>query len=74
MANLFPKKQVLNIRVKGKCPRGRLKSRWEQQVRKAVTQKQRRPWKTLRRRKCGKIETGAETENMEELINKGWSD
>jgi hypothetical protein len=31
-------KKISNMKVKGKCPRGRLTSRWQQQVRKAVTQ------------------------------------
>jgi hypothetical protein len=31
--------------VKGKCPRGRPRSRWEQQVRKDVIQREGRPWK-----------------------------
>jgi hypothetical protein len=35
--------EVLNMRVKGKCPRGRPRSRWEQQVRKDVTKKEGRP-------------------------------
>jgi hypothetical protein len=34
----------LNIKVKGKHPRGKLKSRWEQQVRKDVTQNEGRTW------------------------------
>jgi hypothetical protein len=32
------------MKLKGKCPRGRQRSRWEQQVRKYVTQKKGRPW------------------------------
>jgi hypothetical protein len=32
------------MKVKGKYPRGRPTSRWEQQVRKDVTQRERRPW------------------------------
>jgi hypothetical protein len=35
----IPKKS-LNMKVKGKCPRGRLISGLEQQVRKDVTQKE----------------------------------
>jgi hypothetical protein len=35
--------KVLNMTVKGKCPRGRLRSRMEQEVRKDVTQKEGRP-------------------------------
>jgi hypothetical protein len=33
-------KTVLNTKVKGKCPRGTSRSRWEQQVRKYVTQRE----------------------------------
>jgi hypothetical protein len=33
-----------NMKVKGKCPIGRLRSRWEQHVRKAVTQKEGKAW------------------------------
>jgi hypothetical protein len=33
-------KKVLNMKVK--CPRGKLRTRWEQQVRKDVTWKERR--------------------------------
>jgi hypothetical protein len=29
-----------NMKVKGKCPSGRPRSRWEQQVRKDVTQRE----------------------------------
>jgi hypothetical protein len=32
--------KVLNMKVKGKCPRGKMRSRWEQQVRKDVTQRE----------------------------------
>jgi hypothetical protein len=35
-------KKVLNMKLKGKQPRGKLKSR--QQERKDVTQRERRPW------------------------------
>jgi hypothetical protein len=27
-------KEVLNMKIKGKCPRGRLRTRWGQQIRK----------------------------------------
>jgi hypothetical protein len=37
-------KKVLNLKVKGKCPRGRLRSTWEQQVRKYITHKEGRSW------------------------------
>jgi hypothetical protein len=40
---IIPKK-VLNMKVKGKCSGGRPKLRWEEQVRKAVTQKEGRTW------------------------------
>jgi hypothetical protein len=33
-------KKVLNMKMKGKCPRGRQSSRWEQQFRKDVTEKE----------------------------------
>jgi hypothetical protein len=33
-------KEVLNMKVKGKCPRGRPRPRWEQKVRKDVTPKE----------------------------------
>jgi hypothetical protein len=36
-------KKILKKKVKGKCPRGRPRSRWKQYVRKDVTQK-RRTW------------------------------
>jgi hypothetical protein len=32
--------KVLNMRMKGKCPRGRLRSRWEHQVREDLLQKE----------------------------------
>jgi hypothetical protein len=32
------------MKVKGKCPRGRLRLRWEQQIKKAVTKKKGRTW------------------------------
>jgi hypothetical protein len=38
-------KKVLNIKVKGKYPRGR--SRWEQQDRKDVTQMEDRLWEEI---------------------------
>jgi hypothetical protein len=37
-------KKVFNMKVKGKHPRGRLRSRWEQQVRTDITQKEGRIW------------------------------
>jgi hypothetical protein len=37
-------KKALNMTVKGKCPKGRLKSRWGQQVRKDVTWSEGRPF------------------------------
>jgi hypothetical protein len=49
-------KKVLYLKVKGKCPRGRPRSRWKQQVRKDVRQREGRPWKKLRRRSCGKTD------------------
>jgi hypothetical protein len=33
-------KKALNMKVKGKCSKGRMRSRWEQQVRKDITQKE----------------------------------
>jgi hypothetical protein len=47
------RKKVLNMKVKGKFPRGRPRTRWEQQVRKDVTQKEEHGRK-LRRTSCGK--------------------
>jgi hypothetical protein len=47
--------QVLNMKVKGKCPSGGLRSRWEQQVRKDVTQKE-ECGKKLMRRSYGKTD------------------
>jgi hypothetical protein len=32
--------KVLNMKMKGKCPRGRLNSRWEHQVREDFLQKE----------------------------------
>jgi hypothetical protein len=32
------------MKVKGKCPRGKLSTRWKQQVKKDVTQREGRPW------------------------------
>jgi hypothetical protein len=32
--------KVLNMKVKVKCPRRKVRSRWEQQVRKDVTQRE----------------------------------
>jgi hypothetical protein len=37
-------KNVLNLKVNRKCPRGGSRSRWEQQVRKPVTQEEGRTW------------------------------
>jgi hypothetical protein len=51
-------KKVLNMKVKGKHPRGRLRLRWEQHVRKDVTQEEH--GKKLRRRMCGKTEIDGE--------------
>jgi hypothetical protein len=46
------------MKVKGKFPKGRPRSRWEEQVRKNITQKERRRWgEKLRRRSTGKTET-----------------
>jgi hypothetical protein len=44
------------VKLKGKGPRGRLRSRWEQQLRKDITQKEERERK-LRRNGFGKRET-----------------
>lgn len=38
---------VLNLKVKGKCPGGRPKSRWEQEVRKDVIQREGKLCKNL---------------------------
>jgi hypothetical protein len=46
--------------VKGKHPRGRLKPRREQQVRKDVTQRKEDRRKILRMKSCGKKETDRE--------------
>jgi hypothetical protein len=48
-------KKILYMKVKGKCPRGRLRSRREQQIRKNVRWKE-DLGKRLRRRSCGKTE------------------
>jgi hypothetical protein len=40
-------KEVLNMKVKGKQQRGRLRPRWEQQVRTVVTQREGRPWEEI---------------------------
>jgi hypothetical protein len=40
-------KKVSNMKVKGKHPRGRPRSRWEQQVREDVTQREVRPWEEI---------------------------
>jgi hypothetical protein len=40
-----------------KCPRGRPKLRWKQQVRKDVTQNEGRTWKETEEGSFGKIET-----------------
>jgi hypothetical protein len=37
--------------VTGKCPRGRLRSIWEQQVRKHVMKKEDRPWEATEEEK-----------------------
>jgi hypothetical protein len=42
-------KKILNFKLKGKYPEGRGKSRWEQLVRKYITQRERRIWQKLRR-------------------------
>jgi hypothetical protein len=48
------------MKVKGKHLRGRPRSRWEQRVRKDVTQREGRPWKKLRRMSSGKTVTDGE--------------
>jgi hypothetical protein len=40
--------------VKGKCPRGRMRSRWKQD-KKHVTKKEEKPWEEMRS-SCGKTE------------------
>jgi hypothetical protein len=44
----------LNIKGKGKCSRVRPRSRWEQQVRKDITQKKGRTWEESKKI-CGKM-------------------
>jgi hypothetical protein len=39
----------LNMTVKEKCPRGRLRSRWHKQAQKYVTQREGRTWETTRK-------------------------
>jgi hypothetical protein len=51
---------VLNTKVKGKHPKGRLSYRREQQVRKDITQKEEHLKKLRRRRSCGKSQTDRE--------------
>jgi hypothetical protein len=52
-------KKSSNMKVKGKHPRGRLRSRWEQQVRKDVTMKEENRKKLRRRRTCRKTDAEA---------------
>jgi hypothetical protein len=49
-------KKVFNMKVKGECPRGRSRSRWEQQVRKDVTQGRKEGHGKILRSSCGKTE------------------
>jgi hypothetical protein len=53
--------KILNMKIKGKCPKQRPRSRWEQQVRNDVMHKQERTWrKQWRRRRVGYIEKDRE--------------
>jgi hypothetical protein len=45
----FPEK-ILNMNIKGKCPKERSRSRWAHQVRNDVMHKQERTWRKQRRR------------------------
>jgi hypothetical protein len=47
--------RIANMKLKEKSPRQRPISRWEQRIRKDVTQNKGRIWKKLRR-KCGNTE------------------
>lgn len=35
------------MKVKEKCPRGSPRSKWEEQARNGVTQRERKPWKRV---------------------------
>jgi hypothetical protein len=37
-------RKVFNVKIKGKCSRGSLRSKWEQKVKKDVTQMEGKPW------------------------------
>jgi hypothetical protein len=37
----------LDMKVKEKCPRGSPRSKWEEQARNGVTQRERKPWKRV---------------------------
>jgi hypothetical protein len=52
--------KVWNMNVKGKGPRGRPRSTWEQQVRKDATQKEENCGEKMRRKSCGKTQTDGE--------------
>jgi hypothetical protein len=41
-------KEAFDHESEREIPKGRLRSRWEQQVREYVTQREGRPWKKLR--------------------------
>jgi hypothetical protein len=41
--------KISDMKLKGKFPRGRPKSRWEQQVRKDITQREGRPWEEIKK-------------------------
>jgi predicted NAD-dependent protein-ADP-ribosyltransferase YbiA (DUF1768 family) len=59
-------KNVLNIKAIGKCPTGRLRSKWEQQVRKGVMQKEEHEKKRRKRRSCGKTQIERQTDRYRE--------
>jgi hypothetical protein len=54
----------MNMKVKGKRPGGRPRSRWKQQVRNDVTQKEGRKWE--------EIEEEEEEEEWLRLDAEGW--
>jgi hypothetical protein len=61
-------KKVLNMKVKGICPRGSLISGWEQQVRKRVMQKEGRPLQAVVRQISMKIrETCKHSTNIQKV-------
>jgi hypothetical protein len=65
-------KKVLNIKVKRKCPRGILRPRQEQQVRKDVTQKEEHRKKL--RRSCGKTEMDRGAVERQRWTEELWKD